>query len=95
MKIIEVRVPHISSPDVYVYKTKKAFKESLILELESSDYPTRGKSIKELMRLVDDFHVYYVLTLKEVRKMISQESLPFHTHKRHETFCAIRRALEE
>jgi hypothetical protein len=95
MKIIEVRVPHITSPKVHVHQTKKAFHEALISELELTDYPTRGKSIKKLMTRVDDFHAYYFLTLKQARKMISQESLPFHNHKRHETFCALRRALEE
>jgi hypothetical protein len=95
MKIIEVRVPHITSPKVYVHQTKKAFHESLLSELELTDYPTQGKNTKELMALVDDFHAYYVLTLKQARKMISQESLPFHTHQRIATFCAIRKAIDE
>jgi len=93
MKIIEVRVPHISSPKVYIHESKKAFKESLLFELENSDYSTRGKSIKELMNYVNDFHAYYILTLKQAKKIVNGFPI-FHDHQKYKTFCAINDAIE-
>ena len=95
MKIIEVRVPHITAPKVYIHESKKAFKESLLSELEYSDYPTRGKSIKELMNYVNDFHAYYILTLKQAKKIVNDNFPMFHDHQKYKTWCAINDAIED
>ena len=95
MKVIEVRVPHITSPKVYIHESKKAFKESLLSELEYSDYSTQGKSVKELMDLVNDFHAYYTLTLTQAKHIVNDGFPIFHDHQRYKTFCEIRKSIEE
>lgn len=96
MKIIEIRVPHIASPEVYFHESKAEMRESLMEELDSKgrDYPTNA-SLKKLMGLVDDFNLFYILSLKEASRHSENGTLPsYQTHKKFETLKKLNRLID-
>ena len=87
MKIIEIRVPHTASPEVYFHESKSEMRKSLMEELDSKgrEYP-RNASLKKLMGLVDDFNLFYLISLKDAKKHSENGTLPsYQTHKKFET----------